>query len=222
MGNPRGEGTEVLGSFTVLSVCAGNIHRSALAAQMLGAWSQWYLPPGVATKVHSTSAGLIAAAGVRMGDRTQAIVKALGAHGSSHRSRPLTDRMVQQADLVLTATREQRDAVLQRVPSALRYTFTMREAGRIAADLPDRSAPAADVTDLRHVVTEFSGRRGRAGSGDDIVDPQGQPEAMYFSMLAQELPALAHLARVLFGMPRGDVTAYLAAAEDRALLTRGR
>ena len=55
--------------FIVLSICRGNIHRSALSEALLKTWAAWYLPPSLAEHVRSTSAGVIAPAGAAMGRR---------------------------------------------------------------------------------------------------------------------------------------------------------
>ena len=34
--------------FSVVTLCTGNVHRSALAAALLRQWAQWYLRPELA------------------------------------------------------------------------------------------------------------------------------------------------------------------------------
>jgi protein-tyrosine phosphatase len=213
-------------SFTVLTVCTGNIHRSPLAEVLLRRWADWYLPLEAARATRTRSAGLFAPKGSPMGRRAQAIAASLGADGADgaqHRATLLTDDMVRSADLVLTASLHHRDAILERVPGALRYTFTIREAGRLAADLPHRQAgthPAATPPRLATLVASLADRRSAppAAADDDIVDPQGRGDDAYLEMTAQLVPALAQLATVLFGMPEAERAAYLAAVADPAAL----
>ena len=205
--------------FRILTVCTGNVHRSPLAAAMLDRWASWYLPASVAAEVSVSSAGTRAAVGVPMGTYPRAIAEALGGTGEGHRATQLTDEDIAQADLVLAASRTQRDIVLARVPSALRRTFTFREAGR-TAELVE-PVPAADVGDLRRTVALLTDRRRGATDpdDDDVIDPHGLGVDGYARMAAEQVPALAALAVTLFGMPRGDLEAYREAASDPALLT---
>ena len=205
--------------FTVLAVCTGNLHRSALAHALLETWAEWYLPTTLSQSVKITSAGTQAPRGSRMVPPTLEIAAALGADGSGHRSRALSGGLIERADLVLTASRAHRDEVLRSVPGSLRRVFTIREAGRIAASLDGRPAPAT-VEDMRSLVASMADRRSLAGSpgDDDIVDPQGKPQDAYLEMTAQEVPPLADLAVALLGMSRPDHDAYVAAAADRVLV----
>lgn len=207
--------------FTILCVCAGNIHRSALAEALLETWAEWYLPGEARARVHVESAGLIAEPGVPMGKKARELASALGAQDRPRTATTLTDRLVADADIVLTATRRQAEEIVRRVPAALRTTFTMREAGRIAhlmavEDGRDVSrAPAA----LRTVVAEMADRRHPSTlDEDDVIDPQGKGDEAYLAMTEQEVPALAAVGLLLFGMSSGDLDAYVRAASDPALL----
>lgn len=202
----------------MVTLCTGNVHRSALAASLLRRWAGWYLSDDLAEEVSVASAGFAAPVGAPMGDRVLAMARALGADGSTHRAAQVDDRLLAGADLVLVATRRQREKVLHRAPSALRKTFTIREAGRIAEGL-EATAPASPG-DLRRVVQRLADLRAAPVSeaADDIIDPQGLGEAAYLQMVQEEVGALARLAGPLFGMPRPDMDAYLAAAEDPSRL----
>lgn len=204
--------------FNVLTVCIGNIHRSTFAAAMLRTWADWYLPPEVARDVRISSAGLGAPVGAPMGRRVRMLAARFGADDLEHRAVALTDEMIEGAHLVLTATRQQRDDVLERVPSALPVTFTIREAGRIAQSLPVLSPPG-EARQLRAVVAALGDRRMRTRPGDDdIVDPHGRADVVHVRMVQQELTALVHLGQAMLGMPEADAAAYLAAADDAAPL----
>lgn len=191
--------------FVVLAICAGNLHRSALAEALLRRWATWYLPAPLAARVRTVSAGVIAPAGTPMGERVQQVAAALGADGSAHVARPLTDADVREADLVLTASRRLRDEVLQREPSAVRRTFTIREAGRIAASLDP--VLASTVHDLRDTVSRLADHR--LPGDDDITDPEGRGDEAYAALVTQEVPALVQLATMLYRMPRADAERYL-------------
>ena len=195
--------------FTVLVVCTGNMNRSALGHVLLDTWANWYLPAQVAGDVQITSAGLRAPVGSTMGRRSLRIAEALGADGSAHRAQQIQDDAVRNVDLVLVSSARQRDSVLGLVPAALRTTFTIREAGRLAA-LVDGS-PAATADEMRERVARLAQNRALAAASDDdddIVDPQGKDDDAYRLMARQEVPALTALARLLFGMPEAEATAY--------------
>jgi protein-tyrosine phosphatase len=204
--------------FTILTVCTGNLHRSALAHALLQTWAGWYPAPQLSGSIVVTSAGTHAPSGRRMVAPTLDIAASLGADGSAHRARALDDGLIERADLVLTASRAHRDDVLGRVPGSLRRVFTIREAGRIAASLPGRGAPTT-IADMTALVAEMADRRSSAAdpTDDDIVDPQGEPAEVYAEMAAQEVGPLADLAVLLLGMSRADHDAYAAAAAGGSL-----
>jgi protein-tyrosine phosphatase len=204
--------------FRILTVCQGNVHRSALAASLLQTWAGWYLPSDVASRVRVGSAGLGAPEGAPMQGAVLQIAAALGADGSDHRARRISDDLIGDADLVLTASRRQRDDVVQRVPAALRTTFTVREAGRIAALLDVTGDPG--IARMQAVVSDLALHRSAPAdsSDDDIADPQGRDDDAFREMARTEVPALARLAVLLFGMPRADYAEYLTAVQQRDLL----
>jgi protein-tyrosine phosphatase len=200
----------VVESFTVLTVCTGNVHRSAIADELLATWARWYLPTPLRATVVVGSAGTRAPVGEPMGGMTRRVAAALGADDRAHRARALTDPLIAGADLVLAASRAHRDEIVRRVPRAMRRTFTMREAARIAALLPDGHPVTPD--DLVAVVARMAELRVAAApskpSDDDIVDPQGKGTAGLDDMVREEVPALARLAITLWGMPPGDAAEY--------------
>jgi len=203
-------------SFTVLTVCTGNLHRSALAADLLATWARWYLPGGLYSTVVVGSAGTRAPIGAPMGRETRLFASGLGADDRGHRARLLADTLITDADLVLAASRAHRDEIVTRVPRAMRRTFSIREAGRIAALVPVR--PAASVSDLVAVVGLWADGRAEAAAvdrgDDDIIDPQGRGAEAADEMVRQEVPPLVAMAVALWGMPRADADAYLKAAAN--------
>lgn len=205
--------------FRILTVCTGNVHRSALAAELLRTWAGWYRP---AADVTVTSAGTHAAVGAGMDAEVVTMIAALGGDGHDHRARQLADADIEAADLVLTAARSHRDDVLARVPSALRRTFTIREAGRIALLPGATPGEPRDLAASVDLLAEWRHRVASSRKDDDIADPQGRGVQGFERMAKEELPPLARLGGVLFGMPRPDLDAYLAAAADPAALWSAR
>ena len=206
------------GPFTVLVVCTGNVNRSALGAVLLDTWSGWYLPSSTTDSVRVTSAGLRAPVGSTMGSRSRLIAAALGADGTGHRAAQITEDVIRSADLVLVSSARQRESVLGLVPGALHSTFTIREAGRIAASLPEMPTPTTSDEMRARVATLAQNRVVDAADDglDDIVDPQGKDDDAYRLMARQEVPPLAGIAALLFGMPAAEVAAYGEAVEAAA------
>jgi len=127
--------------FAVLAVCTANVCRSPMMEALL----REQLAPG-----HFE----VASAGVRGWDKQPMDGMAalelarLGASAKGFLSHPLDSYLIDSADLILTATREHRSAVLEHDPRGLRRTFTLREFAALAerveaSSLPDLVATAA-------------------------------------------------------------------------------
>nr|MBS1901061.1 low molecular weight phosphatase family protein [Actinomycetota bacterium] len=186
---------------TVLVVCTGNICRSPLAEALLRTRFA-----GSGLRVHS--AGTHALPGVPMTDPAQQVARARGvppALAAEHRSRVLTEPLLDDADLILTMTAEQRDYAVQLFPRRLHRVFPVREFARLAQGFTDarvREIAAAAGGDPRRrlvtVIETISGNRGGAAPKDeDVVDPYRRPLEVYEQSAAQLTPALAEVERVL-------------------------
>lgn len=198
------EAARPAGSFAILTVCTANICRSPTAEYLLR--KALDRQPGVVnhivTPVVVTSAGTHGFDNAPMDPSAAEQLRRLGGDPTQFRSRPLTDRMCEQADLILTATRRHRSFVLERVPRALRRTFTLLEfASAIAMVREDQ--PAA--SDLSKVVRLAAEARGRVKLGDyDIADPySGPPEA---HLLAADTIQAAAVAIASGLLPAGPLT----------------
>ena len=205
----------------VLFVCTGNLNRSAMGAALFRRWAEWYLPAPLASQVTISSGGLSAPVGARVPASTAAIAGKLGADLSRHRAAQLSESAVRSARLVLVASRDQIDGVLSLAPSALNSTLTIREAGRLASPLSSTSeaGPPPTPEELHERFAMLDRRRlssahaGGGRGGDDIVDPQGLTDEAYIAMAQQEVPALATVAGLLFGMPQQEIAAYADAVQ---------
>ncbi len=119
--------------------------------------------------------------------------------------------MIASAELVLTAAREHRAAVVRLVPAAQAYTFTLSQAARIAnwrTQLADGQplegwppAEAGALARLRALVRELDAGRGRAPlpaaeDGDDVPDPHEgvAPHAPTMQGIVEAVAAIAVLA----------------------------
>jgi protein-tyrosine phosphatase len=155
-------------SFRILVVCLGNVCRSPLAERVLRKRFDGLLGDR-ASSVEVSSAGVRALVGHPMDERTAAELVRLGGHPDGFEATQITEVMVKDADLVLTASTALRSLVLAQAPRALRRTFTIREfATLVTADGPGGSKDGlvACAASLRGHVTV---------NDSDIRDPFGQP-----------------------------------------------
>jgi protein-tyrosine phosphatase len=146
--------------FRVLMVCTANRVRSAMAERMLLhalAEAAPHLPIDV------SGAGTRTMNGLPMFPEAASELAARGIDASGFQSCALTENGVMHADLVLTATREHRSDVLERVPLALKRTFTLMEFAALVEKV--------DGADPRALVAEASRQRSLAPAKVDIGDP---------------------------------------------------
>jgi protein-tyrosine-phosphatase len=187
--------------FRLLFVCTGNLCRSPLAERLARA----RLDPDLFTV---DSAGTEAVAGAPMDADAAAVARDLGASTDGFSAYELTPAAVEAADLVLTATREHRAAVVRLVPGAARYAFTMAEFARLTAAVPPAGlAGLAAVERARALVAVAGKLRGTVRpdnpDDDDIPDPVGRPVEVHRKVAALIATVLA----VPIGLIRGEPTA---------------
>lgn len=179
---------------SVLFVCDGNVTRSPfmqLAFQAL-------CDDGGIDGIDVRSAGLQALPGHRPDDHVLAWLDRRSIPHADFTSRLLTDQHITDADLIITASRRQRDLVVRRNPRSSTRTFTLRQLDRLVGGDsvsltrldPDCSAPAA-VADVAH---HRRGLTASAGAADDISDPTGRRDSAYRATFALVYPALERLA----------------------------
>ncbi|WP_211333321.1 hypothetical protein [Terracoccus luteus] len=182
---------------SILFVCSGNICRSPVAAALLrGHLEQW--------PVEVESAGLIARDGLPVEPKMVKAAQGLGVQApdlSGFRSRRATSEMLEQADLVLTATRSQRADVVREAPSTVRTAFTLKEFAAYVSDIADLLEQAGEakphtVADVVALVPLVRGERVRAGS-PDITDPMGRSSRTHVRATREIAEAVARVARGL-------------------------
>ncbi|MEV6980524.1 hypothetical protein AB0M95_04595 [Sphaerisporangium sp. NPDC051017] len=127
------------GRFRLLFVCTGNICRSAIAERYTRAVL------GACSPVVVESAGVRAVSGRPMTRRAARVLEKLGGDPSGFASRRLTSRMVEEADLILTATTAHRGLVVQGRPRIAGRVFTIVEFGALTGAVLARPRSAVEI-----------------------------------------------------------------------------
>ncbi len=176
----------------ILTVCTGNICRSALA--------DYYLKNSLGTNrftIHS--AGTQAVKNGRVPAPQVAIAHRYGLTNiTEHIATQLSPKEVSPANLILTATLEHRRRIVRMVPSAAKKTFSAREFAHLCSQVREQDIidlmenrlalteiPAAAVHQLRGFVTPP-----QAPGAYDVVDPFGADLATYETAADQLISAL--------------------------------
>src|SRR5689334_19045898 len=116
--------------FRILFVCTANICRSPMAEHLLREGLRERLGPEAEDFVVS-SAGTHGLVGEPMDGRArETLRRQYDLDGTGFVARALDEELVQESDLVLTASREHRAVAVTLHPRATRRTFTVREFDR--------------------------------------------------------------------------------------------
>lgn len=149
--------------FRILAVCTANICRSPMVEILL----RQRLDPEI---FEVSSAGVQGWREAPVDSMVVLELERLGARADGFASRTFEDGMADDAELILTATRDHRAEVLSRCPGALHRTFTLREFASLVENMIGVSSPA-------EMVAEAYRRRSEAGSDLDLPDPyRGPPD----------------------------------------------
>jgi protein-tyrosine phosphatase len=192
---------------TVLCLCTANMCRSPLMAAALGS----RLAPGIEVR----SAGTRAADGRPVAPDTLAAARSVGLDLRGHRSARPHPGLLDDADLIVTATREQRAAVARLQPRAARKAFTWHQLLRLAEAVTAddlRRAHALVASGLSPVTagtTVLSSLRGHVAppadpSLDDLRDPFGESVAAQTRVARHVVDGAGRLAVVLDAVRAGD------------------
>lgn len=175
----------------ILVVCTGNVCRSPLIERLLQPSLDDAYGAGA---VHVSSAGTGALVGAPMDERAAGILERLGGAAEGFVARHLEPRMVADASLVLTATREHRAAAVRLHPRALRHTFTVRELAALLGVVDTGQLPAEPAERIAGVAELAREGRGRLLRQDpdslDVVDPYRRSDDVYELIGDQVVPAV--------------------------------
>ena len=150
--------------FTILTICTANICRSPLMEILF----RDRLDP---RRFEIASAGVRGWDDAPIDSMVVLELARLGHEATRHQSRVLDVHHVEQADLVLTASRDHRAAVLAMSPRALRKTFTLREFAALME--------GSDASSLEDLVLDASRRRSTAPAELDVLDPYMREPAVH-------------------------------------------
>ena len=152
-------------STTILFVCHANLCRSPMAERLAR-----HLAAPHSRRIAIGSAGTHAHDGLEMHPGAVDVLRDCGVDPSGFRSRGLTIDLLDRADLVLAATREQRSYCVSLAPSTLRRAFTITQFGRLASAIDaDR---IRGLESLLEVMTEVrAGFQPALPDEDDLADP---------------------------------------------------
>jgi protein-tyrosine phosphatase len=166
--------------FAILVVCHANMCRSPMAERLIRhAIMERVGSVGAGFEV--CSAGTRARTGLPMHPHSAAVLYEAGVDEAGFGSQCLTTDLIARADLVLTATRDQRATCVSRVPAAVRRTFTLPQFGRLAAEMPRSSLTAIwpPQARLRALIDQLPAIRSTVpvapGDADDLPDPVNGP-----------------------------------------------
>ncbi len=175
--------------FTILHVCVGNICRSPMAERLLAYRLRKRLGDAVVSRYLSHGAGTGSwHVGQAMSDGAARIIADRGGDPAGFLARRVSGDLIDMSDLVLTATSEQVEYVLDLRPEAEARTFVLGEFGRLLAGVDLSCLPPADsdaTAYARAVVlvalvdeARSDGRGGRLPSTgvDNLPDPYGMPD----------------------------------------------
>ena len=189
--------------FTILVVCVGNVCRSPTAERLLARDFSRLLGPADLPRVGS--AGVRALVGEPMNDLSARELVRLGGDPSGFVSRQLTKALVEESDLVLTATRDLRSRLLEDAPRALKRTFTIPELSSVVSADDFWDVPNMGPDQL---VSRAATMRGTAAPGDyDVPDPIGRPPAVHREVARQLEAACSAIAAAVVRSLTSNATA---------------
>lgn len=190
-------------SFQILTVCTGNICRSP-AAQLL-------LQNHLDQSVTVDSAGTYAMRGYPIHEPMATLLENDDIKSDTFFAKQLTPKIVQDSNLIVTATFEHRSRVLEESPAALKKAYTLLEFTRtFSTCITDKKeelrelfqdknlTDAEKLTAIMPLLAKYRRPNSESASADEISDPYRRSDAHYrqaydqISVCAQQIADLLH------------------------------
>lgn len=168
-----------MSTFSILAVCTANICRSPMIELLL----RNRLDP---ERFDLSSAGVYGWNRAPVDSMVTLELARFGVSTKGFASRSLSDEAIEQADLILAATRDHRAHILGRSPDALRKTYTLLEFAALM-DGPDVVSP-------QELVEAAFKRRSHAKDDIDLFDPYRQPPDVHRAVAEQVRAAVDAIA----------------------------
>lgn len=191
--------------FTILTICTGNICRSPAMERLL---AHHFADDAVRV----LGAGVFAHVGEEMKEPMRRRVSDYGADAEGTAGRQVDAALIDDSDLILTATREHRRELLRHAPDAGARIFTLREAARLLDGLGPEDLGPGDLDDagpgdrttrrlaaLTDLLDEHRASARSGGADDDILDPYMMGEDAYDESFAQLREPIESLVRTVRG-----------------------
>lgn len=107
----------------ILFVCTGNTCRSSMAEGIF----KYLLKNNNIDNINISSAGISAYDGEKANEKAISVLKSRGIDITSHKARQLTDKIIEDSDLILTMTYNHKMAILKYAPKTSKKIFTLKE-----------------------------------------------------------------------------------------------
>jgi len=184
---------------SILFVCEGNVCRSAFAQVVLSGRLEHL---GITV----SSAGTAALVDSDLDPLARSAAEAIVGPVETFLARQLTSAFIEEADVILTATREQRDLVAAQHPRTLSRLFALRDFSALLAQWDGRTvtAPAGSPSLVALLVKVAAAQRGSAPMAEareiDVADPYRRGDAAFSRMRNEMLPSLERIETSLMAL----------------------
>jgi protein-tyrosine phosphatase len=189
----KGEAAMPQEVFSILAVCTGNVCRSPAVERLLAS----RLGPSVTVR----SAGTHALVGHPISEPMAALLRQAGVDPEPFEGRRLSERMLKDANLILTMTRAQRRLVVELWPAAVRRAFTLREFARVLSRVDSLAlSDGTPAERLRAAIPRAAAERGKERTSpgeDDVVDPFRLSNTVYDESFRQIKSAVDSIANAI-------------------------